>query len=73
MLLRPQVTLREGDTACALEISVAAQDIGKVVGRQGRTIAAICTLVHAAGAKERKHVLVDIAEGRSRSWSDAPS
>jgi hypothetical protein len=46
---------------------VAPQDIGKVVGRQGRMIAAIRTLVHAAGAKERKHVVVEIVEERSVS------
>ena len=61
------VTLSDGVTACALEIWVAPQDIGKVVGRQGRTIAAIRTLVHAAGAKERKYVMVEIVEERSVS------
>ncbi len=62
-----EVTLREGDTTCLLEISVAPQEIGKVVGRQGRTIAAIRTLVQAAGAKERKYVVVEIVEERSVS------
>ncbi len=62
------VTLSDGVTACALEISVAAQDIGKVIGRQGRTIAAIRTLAHAAGAKARKRVMVDIVEEGSRAW-----
>ncbi len=62
-----EVTMREGATTCMLEISVAPQDIGKVIGRQGRTIAAIRTLVHAAGAKARKRVVVEIVEKRSVS------
>ena len=61
------VTLSDGDTACALEIWPAPQDIGQVIGRQGRTIAAIRTLVHAAGTKARKHVIVEIVEERSVS------
>ncbi len=61
------VTLSDDATACALEIWVAPQDIGKVIGRQGRTIAAIRTLALAAGAKERKHVVVKIVEERSVS------
>ncbi len=67
------VTLFDGDTACALEIWAAPQDIGQVIGRQGRTIAAIRTLVHAAGAKERKHVIVEIVEERSMSWYRSPA
>ncbi len=56
------VTLSGGVTACALEIWVAPQDVGKVVGRQGRTIAAIRTLAHAAGGKARKQVMVKVVE-----------
>ncbi len=61
------VTLSDGVTVCALEIWVAPQDIGQVIGRQGRTITAIRTLALAAGAKERKHVVVKIVEERSVS------
>ena len=67
------VTLSGGVTACALEIWVAPQDVGKVVGRQGRTIAAIRTLVHAAGAKERKRVIVEIVEERSVARYRSPT
>ncbi|GIX46219.1 MAG: UPF0109 protein [Candidatus Tectimicrobiota bacterium] len=52
----------EGETTCILEIRVAPQDIGKVIGRQGRNIAALRTLLHAIGAKERKHVLLEVLE-----------
>ncbi len=68
-----EVTLREGATTCMLEIWVAPQDIGQVIGRQGRTIAAIRTLVHAAGTKARKHVIVEIVEKRSVSWYRSPA
>ena len=60
-------------TACALEIWAAPQNIGQVIGRQGRTIAAIRTLVHAAGTKARKHVIVEIVEKRSVSWYRSPA
>ena len=42
----------------------APEDIGKVIGRQGRNIAALRTLLHAVGAKERKHVLLEVLEDR---------
>lgn len=53
----------DGETTCILEIHVAPQDIGKVIGRQGRNIAALRTLLHAVGAKERKHTLLEVVEG----------
>jgi len=43
-----------------LELSVAPEDTGKVIGRQGRTAKAIRTLLKAAANKENKKVMVDI-------------
>lgn len=63
-----EVTQLDGETTCILEIRVARQDIGKVIGRQGRNIAALRTLLHAVGAKERKHTLLEIVEESSASW-----
>ena len=57
-----EVRQLDGETTCILEIRVAPQDIGKVIGRQGRNIAALRTLLHAVGAKERKHTLLEIVE-----------
>src|SRR5215470_16815166 len=54
----------DGETTCILEVRVAPEDIGKVIGRQGRNIAALRTLLHAVGAKERKHVLLEVLEDR---------
>ena len=47
-----------------IELFVAPGDLGKVIGRQGRNIAALRTLLHAVGAKERKHVLLEVLEDR---------
>ena len=52
----------DGETTCILEVRVAPADIGKVIGRQGRNIAALRTLLHAVGAKERKHILLEVLE-----------
>jgi uncharacterized protein len=52
----------DGETTCILEVRVAPEDIGKVIGRQGRNIAALRTLLHAVGAKERKHILLEVLE-----------
>ncbi|MBM3225097.1 MAG: KH domain-containing protein [Candidatus Tectomicrobia bacterium] len=55
----------DGETTCILEVRVAPEDIGKVIGRQGRNIAALRTLLHAVGAKERKHILLEVLADRS--------
>ena len=43
-----------------LELSVAPEDMGKVIGKQGRIAKAIRSLMKAAAAKENKKVMVDI-------------
>jgi hypothetical protein len=50
----------EGDGIRVLELFVAASDIGKVIGRQGRTADAIRTLVNAASGKEKKRTILQI-------------
>ena len=44
-----------------IELHVAASDMGKVIGKQGRIAKAIRSVVKAAAAKEDKKVIVDIA------------
>ncbi len=63
-----EVKQLDGETTCILEIRVDPKDIGKVIGRQGRNIAALRTLLHAVGAKERKHTLLEIVEEQSADW-----
>jgi hypothetical protein len=45
-----------------IEIRVAQGDVGKVIGRQGRTVKALRSLLHAAGEKQRKRYLLEIVE-----------
>jgi predicted RNA-binding protein YlqC (UPF0109 family) len=52
----------EDDGTVVLELSVAEDDYGKVIGRGGRTAAALRTVVKAAAVKENRRVLVDIVE-----------
>ncbi|MBQ7529577.1 KH domain-containing protein [bacterium] len=50
----------EGERSIILELRVAPEDMGKVIGRQGKTAQAIRTLVKAAGLRENKRVMVEI-------------
>jgi predicted RNA-binding protein YlqC (UPF0109 family) len=52
----------EDDGTVVLELSVAEDDYGKVIGRGGRTAAALRTVVKAAAVKERRRVLVDVVD-----------
>ena len=52
----------DGETATVLELRVATQDLGKVIGKQGRTARAIRTLLRAAGMKQRKRFVLEILE-----------
>jgi predicted RNA-binding protein YlqC (UPF0109 family) len=47
-----------------IELSVAPDDLGKVIGRQGRTAAALRTLASTAGEREGKTVTLEIRESR---------
>jgi len=50
----------EGERTIILELSVSPEDMGKVIGKQGRIAKAIRTVVKAAAAKEGKKVSVEI-------------
>ena len=52
----------DGDGATVVELRVASQDLGKVIGKQGRTARSIRTLLAAAGRKSRKRLVLDIIE-----------
>jgi uncharacterized protein len=57
-----QVTSVEGPQGTVLELRVHAEDLGKVIGRQGRTAKAIRTLLSASGMKLRKRYTLEIRE-----------
>jgi predicted RNA-binding protein YlqC (UPF0109 family) len=54
--------VHEDDGAIVLELSVADDDYGNVIGRGGRTAAALRTVVKAAGVKDKRRVFVDIVD-----------
>ena len=45
-----------------IEVRVAQTDVGKVIGRQGRTVKALRSLLHAAGQKHNRRYVLDIVE-----------
>jgi predicted RNA-binding protein YlqC (UPF0109 family) len=52
----------ERDDALVLRLSVAPDDVGKVIGRQGRIARALRTLVRASGARDDRRVVLEIAD-----------
>lgn len=56
------VTQTETDTTITLELRVAQEDMGKVIGKQGRIAKAIRNVVKAAASKQDKKVMVDIMQ-----------
>ncbi|MDO9534612.1 MAG: KH domain-containing protein [Bacillota bacterium] len=52
----------EGEHSVILELRVASDDMGKVIGKQGRIAKAIRTVVNAAAIKEKKRVMVEIIQ-----------
>ena len=56
------VTEVEGDQTLVLELKVAKEDLGKVIGKQGRTARAMRTILSAASAKLKKRSVVEIIE-----------
>ena len=59
-----EVAVREidGDATTVIELKVAPGDLGKVIGKQGRTARAMRTLLRAAGMKLKKRFVLEILE-----------
>ncbi|MAF32754.1 MAG: KH domain-containing protein [Desulfobacterales bacterium] len=59
-----QVTVKvvEGNQTSVLELKVAEEDLGKVIGKQGRTARAMRTILSAASAKIKKRAVLEIIE-----------
>jgi len=51
-----------GEQSTIIELRVAPEDLGKVIGKEGRTARSIRTLVHAAASKEQKRAVLEIIE-----------
>ena len=52
----------EGEQTTVLELKVAKDDLGKVIGKQGRTARAVRTILNAASTKLRKRSVLEILE-----------
>jgi predicted RNA-binding protein YlqC (UPF0109 family) len=50
----------EGANATVFELSVAPEDMGRIIGKQGRVANAMRTLLHVAAVKDGKHVSLEI-------------
>jgi len=59
-----KVEVREiaGEQTAVLELKVAQEDLGKIIGKQGKTAKAIRTILGAAAAKTRKRAVLEILE-----------
>lgn len=55
-----EVSLIEKETATVLKLHVGEEDMGKVIGKQGRIAKAIRTVMKAAASNENKKIIVDI-------------
>jgi len=59
-----QVVIEEvvGNQASVLELKVAKEDLGKIIGKKGRTAQAVRTILNASSAKTKKRTILEIVE-----------
>jgi predicted RNA-binding protein YlqC (UPF0109 family) len=57
-----EISEEKGDRATVIKVRVAESDMGRIIGREGRTIKAIRSLLFAAGQKHGKRFVLDIVE-----------
>ena len=57
-----EVSEVQGNQTSVLELKVAKEDLGKVIGKQGRTARAMRTILSAASAKVKKRTVLEIVE-----------
>ena len=53
---------RESETTMVIELKVAQEDIGKIIGKEGKTIRSIRLLLSASSAKMRKRAVLELIE-----------
>ena len=56
------VTEINGTESCVIELKVSKKDIGKIIGKQGRTVVAMRTILSAASMKVKKRCVLDLLE-----------
>ena len=57
-----EVKETQGETASVLELWVAKEDLGRVIGKQGRTAKSIRTILNAVAARKNRKVILEIVE-----------
>jgi predicted RNA-binding protein YlqC (UPF0109 family) len=57
-----EVKETQGDTASVVELRVAKEDLGRIIGKQGRTAKSIRTILNAAASKANRKVVLEIVE-----------
>ena len=57
-----EVKETQGETASVLELRVAKEDLGRVIGKQGRTAKAMRTILNAAASRTNRKVVLEILE-----------
>ena len=57
-----EVKETEGETASVLELKVAKEDLGRIIGKQGRTAKSIRTILNAAASRTNRKVGLEIVE-----------
>ena len=59
-----EVTETQGETASVLELRVAKEDLGRVIGKQGRTAKSMRTILNAAASRTNRKVVLEIIEDK---------
>ncbi len=67
------VTQIDGESTIVFELRVRKEDFGKVIGKKGRTINAIRTLVNATAAKTNMRAMLELVEDDKESEAAAPA
>jgi hypothetical protein len=57
-----EVKETEGDSASVVELRVAKEDLGRIIGKQGRTAKSIRTILNAAASRTNRKVVLEIVE-----------
>ena len=57
-----EVTETQGDSALIFELKVAKEDLGRIIGKQGRTAKSIRTILNAAASRTNRKVVLEIIE-----------
>ncbi len=57
-----KVTEVTGERTSVIELSVAKEDMGRIIGKQGRTVTAMRTLLNAAATKNKKRTILELIE-----------